>query len=88
MAIKSHVSSAVHRKSAASARPRTAQPKSASSMGRPPKSPGDRKGHAIRVLLTEDQKRILTAAAVKQGLDVSSWLRSVGIERAQELGVS
>jgi uncharacterized protein (DUF1778 family) len=51
------------------------------------KSDAARKALMLRVRVTDDQKRILTAAAEKSGLDVSGFLRSVGIERARELGV-
>jgi uncharacterized protein (DUF1778 family) len=51
------------------------------------KDEDERKELLLRVRVTVDQKRILTTAARKAGLDVSSWLRAVGIERARELGV-
>jgi uncharacterized protein (DUF1778 family) len=47
----------------------------------------DRKDLLLRVRVTAAQKQILTKAAERAGLDVSSWLRAVGIERARELGV-
>lgn len=47
----------------------------------------ERKELLIRVRVTPDQKRVLTTAAEKAGLDVSSWLRAIGIERARDLGV-
>ena len=47
----------------------------------------ERKELLIRVRVTPDQKRVLTTAADKAGLDVSSWLRAIGIERARDLGV-
>jgi uncharacterized protein (DUF1778 family) len=46
-----------------------------------------RKGLMLRVRVTAEQKRLLTAAAEKSGLDVSSWLRTLGIERARAIGV-
>lgn len=51
------------------------------------KADEDRKGLMLRVRVTAEQKRVLTAAAEKSGLDVSSWLRSLGVERARALGV-
>jgi uncharacterized protein (DUF1778 family) len=47
----------------------------------------ERKEFLLRVRVTSAQKDILQSAADKAGLDVSSWLRAVGIERARELGV-
>lgn len=51
------------------------------------KAAGQKKELMLRVRVTEDQRRILIEAAQKAGLDVSSWLRAVAIERARELGV-
>jgi len=51
------------------------------------KSEDERKELLIRVRVTVEQKRVLTNAAEKAGLDVSSWLRAVGIERARDLGI-
>jgi uncharacterized protein (DUF1778 family) len=45
-----------------------------------------RKSYMIRVRLSVEQRQILAAAADQAGLDLSSWLRSVGIERARQLG--
>jgi uncharacterized protein (DUF1778 family) len=47
-----------------------------------------RKEDSIRLRCTAEQKRILMEAAEKAGLDVSSWLRMIGIERARELGIT
>ncbi len=46
-----------------------------------------RKDDLIRVRVSAEQKRVLTNAAGKAGLDVSSWLRALGIEKAREMGV-
>jgi len=43
-----------------------------------------RKETAVRIRLTEAQKRALTAAAERAGLDVSSWLRSLGLREAEQ----
>jgi uncharacterized protein (DUF1778 family) len=51
------------------------------------KTADQKKGQMLRVRVTADQRRILITAAQKAGLDVSSWLRAVAIERARELGV-
>lgn len=51
------------------------------------KAEEERKELLLRVRVTSDQKRILASAAEKAGLDVSSWLRAVGIERARQLGI-
>lgn len=47
----------------------------------------ERKEQLLRVRVTAEQKRVLTTAAEKDALDVSSWLRNLGIARARELGV-
>jgi hypothetical protein len=43
----------------------------------------ERKESAIRVRVTEEQKRTLTERARRDGLDVSAWLRAVGLREAQ-----
>lgn len=47
---------------------------------RKPKS--ERKDESILVRATTDQKATLTAAAKRAGLDLSSWLRSLGLREA------
>jgi uncharacterized protein (DUF1778 family) len=42
----------------------------------------ERKASLIRVRVTAEQKAIFSAAAARAGLDVSSWLRSLGIREA------
>ena len=49
------------------------------------KSAEDRKELMVKVRVTEDQKRTLARAADRDGLDVSSWLRNLGLQRAREL---
>ena len=44
-----------------------------------------RKEDQIRIRLTEEQKAILTEAATKAGLGVSSWLLALGLREAREL---
>lgn len=41
-----------------------------------------RKEATIQIRLTADHKRILVAAALRAGLDVSSWLRALGLRAA------
>ena len=42
----------------------------------------ERKEDSIRIRVTEEQKRVLTEAAEREGLDVSTWLRSLGLRAA------
>jgi uncharacterized protein (DUF1778 family) len=42
-----------------------------------------RKEDSIRIRVSGDQKRVLTEAAERAGLDVSSWLRALGMREAQ-----
>jgi len=51
-------------------------------MARPTKVKHERKEAFIRLRVTEEQKRVLTAAAEREGLDVSTWLRSLGLRAA------
>ncbi len=41
-----------------------------------------RKEDVIRIRVTADQKAALVAAAERTGLDVSAWLRSLGLRAA------
>ena len=45
----------------------------------------DRKEATILIRLTVEQKSILTEAAKKRGLDVSGWLRSIGLREANDV---
>lgn len=54
--------------------------------GRPTKGE-DAKSTLLRVRVTPEQRRLLTLAAERAGLDVSSWLRSVGMEKARAMGI-
>jgi hypothetical protein len=40
----------------------------------------DRKQELIKIRVTSDQKATLVAAAERAGLDVSAWLRSLGLQ--------
>ena len=41
-----------------------------------------RKEDSIRIRVSTEQKKTLTAAAERAGLDVSSWLRALGMREA------
>jgi len=43
----------------------------------------DRKETSVRIRLTDDQKAKLAAAAKAAGLDVSGWLRFIGLKAAE-----
>ena len=57
------------------------------SMTRPKKKPADRKGAQIHVLVTDEQKRAIAAAAAKLGVEVSAFGRDCMIEKAKALGI-
>ena len=46
------------------------------------KDEADRKEEVIKIRVTTEQKTTLTEAASQDGLDVSSWLRSLGLKAA------
>src|SRR5713226_4178452 len=48
-------------------------------MPRPRTDRRERKEQSIRIRVTEEQKRVLAEAAEREGLDVSTWLRSLGL---------
>ena len=50
------------------------------------KPKADRKEATILIRLTDEQKATLAAAAKKAGLDLSGWLRSVGLREAASAG--
>jgi len=54
--------------------------------GKPRKAPDELKDNLIKVRVTDDQKRLFTDTADAEGLDVSSWLRQVGIRAAKMVG--
>jgi len=47
-----------------------------------PKPPGEKKDIVLRVCVTQTQKDVLAAAAQQLGLDLTVWLRMVGLEAA------
>ena len=46
----------------------------------------ERKDTSVRIRLTDAQKQTIARAAEKSGLDVSGWLRYVGLREAGKLG--
>ena len=48
------------------------------------KTKNERKEEVIRLRVTGDQKRALTTAAQHAGLELSAWLRSVGLREARK----
>jgi hypothetical protein len=51
--------------------------------GRKPKPLTERKVDLIRIRVTEDQKKMLSEAAEADGMDVSTWLRWLGLRAAR-----
>jgi len=49
------------------------------------KPKGERKEASIRIRLTAEQKDTLARAASRVGLDVSGWLRSIGLREAEQI---
>jgi len=47
------------------------------------KAKAARKENQIRIRLTHQQKEKLVRAAERAGLDVSSWLRTIGLQAAE-----
>ena len=52
--------------------------------GRPPTRPEDRRDTLLRVLTTKAERAELNQAAQAAGLDVSTWVRSIALERARQ----
>lgn len=52
-------------------------------MGRPPVADEDRRTTHIKVLLTEAEREALEQAAKPSGQGVSTWVRTVALERAR-----
>lgn len=50
------------------------------------KAKEERKDTSIRIRLTDEQKTKLEAAAAAAGLDVSGWLRFIGLREADKSG--
>jgi uncharacterized protein (DUF1778 family) len=49
------------------------------------KPKAERKEATILIRLTEEQKATLSAAAERAGLDLSSWMRFVGLKAAENI---
>jgi uncharacterized protein (DUF1778 family) len=56
-------------------------------MPRPPRKPAAKplKGDVIRMRVTAQQKRAITDAATRDGLEVSAWLRQLALRAAGAL---
>jgi hypothetical protein len=54
-------------------------------IGRPPVAVVDRRGKHVRVLTTEAEHAELQRAAADASMSVSTWIRSVALERARAL---
>jgi len=59
------------------------KPKNRQLGGRPQMRPADRRGTIVRVLTTKAEHAELKEAAAEASMSVSTWLRSVGLERAR-----
>ena len=46
------------------------------------KTKAERKGELLRIRLTTEQKELFVRTASREGLDVSAWLRSLGLRAA------
>lgn len=52
------------------------------------KPKAQRKEEAIRVRVTAEQKAVLAETAAREGLDVSAWLRAVGLREVARVSAS
>jgi uncharacterized protein (DUF1778 family) len=52
------------------------------------KTKAQRKEASIRVRVTDEQKRSLVERAAREGLDVSAWLRALGLRAVGQPGES
>ena len=50
------------------------------------KPKGDRKEASVRIRMTESQKKAFDAAALKEGLELSGWMRSVAMRYIESKG--
>lgn len=62
--------------------PRPGRPKKPR-MGRPPVADADRRATLVRVLTTQSEHAELQRAADAAAMSVSTWVRSVALERAR-----
>jgi len=61
--------------------------KARSRIGRPPVADADRRDTLVRVLTTEAEHEELQQAASGASMSVSTWVRSVALERARALAL-
>lgn len=54
-------------------------------IGRPPVAAADRHGKDVRVLTTDAEYEELKHAAASVSMSVSTWMRSVALERARQM---
>ena len=60
--------------------------RAAPARGRPRLTEEARKGDLVRVRVTAEQRRLFAEAAARAGLDVSAWLRMLGVREASKTG--
>lgn len=63
------------------------KPKKGKRMGRPPVAAADKRATIVRVLTTKTEHEELQQAADDAAMSVSTWLRSVALERARALAM-
>ncbi|MGC1275993.1 MAG: hypothetical protein WBC44_19990 [Planctomycetaceae bacterium] len=57
-------------------------------MGRPPKTPDERRVETIRVPLTEAEKAVIDTAAERDGAKVTTWAREALLKAAKKRAAS
>ena len=55
-------------------------------MVRPTKDEADRKTYMLRIRMTQNDRSVVEAAALSEGLDLSSWAREVLLRSAKRKG--
>ena len=60
-----------------------AKPKKKAPLGRPPVADADRRATLVRVLTTKAEHEELQRAAEAASMSVSTWVRSVALEKAR-----
>lgn len=63
------------------------KPKKRQRIGRPPVRDADRRDTLVRVLTTTAEHEELQRAAASVAMSVSTWLRSIALERARALAL-
>jgi uncharacterized protein (DUF1778 family) len=51
--------------------------------GRPPADKDKRKGTLLQIRVTDEQKNLFEAAALREGLSISAWMRQVALHAAR-----